>query len=69
MEERVNTGGMKTFVSRDRVQEDVELSRAIDEGYRKYDERKRRERKRIVITTVIIILILALGLFGCLYFF
>jgi len=65
MVERVSTGGLKSFdyKNKPRGKLDVERRKGIEEGYKKYYERKARERKarRIVwvVAALIVLIVLA----------
>ena len=56
----INTGGLKKFVySKDhKLKADPKIIRGIDEGYKKYYERKRKERIRNWIIAIVVILII-----------
>lgn len=64
--EEVNTGGLKKFLwKKCDLKLESEREKAIEEGYRKYEIRKRREKRNLIILIIVIILIV----FGVLGYF
>jgi hypothetical protein len=57
MKTKVNTGGLKTFVSSDKpLERDLEAENRIDNAYERV--RKRKKRNKIITWTIIILLVL-----------
>jgi len=62
--EEVNTGGLKKFLwKKDDLKLESEREEAIEEGYRKYEIRKRKEKRNLIILIAVIILVI-LGVLG-----
>jgi len=62
--EEVNTGGLKKFVwKKEDLKIEPEREMAINEGYKKYELRKKKERRNIILLVIIIALVV-LGVLG-----
>jgi len=61
MTEKIHTGGLRSFEVKGTPKIEPELEKAIEEGYKKAEERKAREKRNRIILIIIILIILLIA--------